>query len=554
MSAAATPARRLLAMLEEERSLETRPLDEILADLQAHGVDAAGPIRLARRLAESNAGPAAALLGAVIEDEAAEAEIAALEAAPIDDVRDQLDVGTVAAVAASAKRRGGAQSNVVGLRRRRGTTWAWAGSLIGMAACVLIVVTAWWPPSELMSPSPDIASVEVRAARPEAPATAPLAAMEAAQPEPETSLSSQGGQALGRLSPDPDLPEGKAEGVADDLEAAPASPASIERSQVPEVASRIVDPAETPAASGRAGGPATAVVIDREPPAPVAADRTPARTDAAQLEALGGAAEQPAPPLPPVKPGDGSALVDEIAAGPATEAASGQPETPPAQLGELAMPGGQSEDFARNLAVAPEPMPQFLQNAGGRMIVVDGVTFPKTLGVGEGENWSDGAFPIVFPDELAGSRPPPLGLVPDPPVSMMPGGAGRSRGDDEHVLIVPDGAGYPSRPGTVQAEPSSLLAGLAKGLGAMVRDGQVIGAAPWTGRVADRLAEAQVLAGGRTVLALLTIRSTDAEADVVLVPADGAVSTDAEQLLEPLLRRWFGDDAARFRLIVLPPR
>ena len=554
MSAAATPARRLLAMLEEERSLETRPLDEVLADLQAHGVDAAGPIRLARRLAESNAGPAAALLGAVIEDEAVEAEIAALEAAPIGEVRDQLDVGTVAAVAASAKRRGGAQSNVVGLRRRRSTTWAWAGSLVGMAACVLIVVAAWWPPSELMSTSPDIASVEVRPARPEAPTTAPPAAMEAAQPEPDYSMAPPQSQSLGRLAANTETAESEVDGVADDFEAAPASPASEERSQVPEVASRIAAPTGTPAASGGAGAPGMGVVVDHSPPAPVAVDRAPVRADPAQPEALREVAEPPVPPLPPVEPEDRRTFDSDATAGPTTEnAAAGQTE-PPAQLGALARPADPSGDVARGLSGVPAPDPLLLKDAGARLIVVDGVVFPRPLGIGDGENWSDGAFPMVFHDVESSNRPRPIGLVPDPPTSMVFGSEGRVRGEDESVLIFPDGAGYSMRPGTVQAEPSSLLAALSQGLIAMVGDGQGRGAGPWTGQVVDRLEEARALANGGTVLALLTIRNTDAEADVALVAADGVEPTGAELPLEPLLRRWFGDDAARFRLIVLPPR
>ena len=559
-----TPARRLLAMLEEERSLETRPLDEILVDLEAHGVDAAGPIKLARRLAVSGASPATALLGAVIEDEAIEAEIAALEAAPIDDVRGQVDIGTVAAVAASATRQGGAQSNVVGLRRRRSTTWAWAGSLVGMAACVLIVVAAWWPPSELMSPSPEIASIEVRPARPDDSAGAPLATMEAARPESETSLSSQGGQALGRMTLEPGSPEGEADGVGHDREAAPASPASEERSQVPEVASRIADPAEPSASaststSSGAGAPNPVIVLNRQAPAPVAADRAPVRADMPQPEVLGEAVDSPVPPLPTAKPGDGRLLADESIAGPAIENAAPDQAGPPAEVGEPAMSEGQSGDFARSLSVVPEAGTQFLRNTNLRMIAVDGVVFPLPFGIGAGENWSDGAYPVIFHDQLASFRHPAIGLVPDPPLSMTFGGGGRSREEDGRVLIDPGGAaGSVSLPGTVQAEPSSLLAALSRGLGTIVRDGQAMGtdpwSGPWTGGVADRLADARALADGGTVLALLTIRGVDDEMDVALLAAEGDDSADANLRLKPLLRRWFGDDAARFRLIVLPPR
>ncbi len=174
MSAAATPARRLLALLEEERSLETRPGDEVRADLAALGIDLDGPVRLARRMAERGPDPAATLLDAVIEDEAAEADIAAVEAADIDQIRARLQTGTVAAVTAEAQRRAGAQSNVVGIdRRRRGAVWAWTGSIVGMAACALIVVAVWWPSSD---PVPSPAAVMVERFAPESPAVGRMAA------------------------------------------------------------------------------------------------------------------------------------------------------------------------------------------------------------------------------------------------------------------------------------------------------------------------------------------------------------------------------------------
>ena len=360
MTVATTPARRLLALLEDEQALENRPLEDVLADLDAHGVDAGAAIRLARQLAERNRGPAAALLGAVIEDEAAEAEIAALETASIDEVRERLDAGTVAAIAAEAKRRAGLPSNVVGLRRRRSAAWTWAGSLVGMAACALIVVAVWWPADERIAPAPAVTLMEV------APPPADLA-VEAEAPPTQRDVARTAPQALSGLS------------GADGGGQSALAPATVTVEEPP------VEPIRRGAPTERAQSPdaeAPAAVAEVRPlDAPEAAVAEPTRRTGgltavpadgdATRDTAAAAATRPEPPLPPRPPGraaapapavgmtaDAPAERSAIAAGDMGEAAG----TARSEVGVVA-----SEDWIgrleagvpeRGLAVAPLPAEQ----------------------------------------------------------------------------------------------------------------------------------------------------------------------------------------------------
>lgn len=139
MSGAVTPATRLLAMLADEPSLETRAPDEVRADLAALGVDPTRATALARRLAGSAGTPAARLLEVIAAAEASDDEVRRLEAADIDDVRRQVPVGHAASIAADARRKAGLRHNVVGLRvARRGAIRRWGGPLAGIAASLLV--------------------------------------------------------------------------------------------------------------------------------------------------------------------------------------------------------------------------------------------------------------------------------------------------------------------------------------------------------------------------------------------------------------------------------
>ncbi len=534
MTAATTPARRLLAMLEDERSLETRPLSDILADLAAHGIDPSEPTRQARRLAERAAGPAAALLGAVIEDEASEAEIAALETADIEDVRGRLEAGTVAAAAAEAKRRAGMQSNVVGLRRRRSAAWTWAGSLVGIAASALIVVAVWWPGQDMPMPEPAVVATET-AADPGGPesslADAPPspAALEALPPR-------TGAATIVARPISPDAPAGQAEAMAAGTAVAPSE-------QDAARASITAKPAGPPAASdlGSLAGEAESQPMAglAVPSESTAAGQSRARTDPVVA------------PVPPPFPGErraaGTDGADRAAAGRASEAGTPSPE---AWLEQLASPSAGREDTLRGLSVQPLPAAPALSVMGGQVLVTDGVLYPQSFGWDLGEPWSDGAFPVLSHVDAGGARVPIVGLLPDPPVQDAASGD-LAESDllrtmpldlgSRIALARPDAAASPD-------DPRSVLAKLTRGLYVMLSEAQALGADPWAGDVAERLVDARRLAAGRTILALLTIRVAGVELDVALLPSDAGSPIPANDLMRSLLTHWFGDDAAEFAL------
>ncbi|MDH3229529.1 MAG: hypothetical protein OEN55_07035 [Alphaproteobacteria bacterium] len=135
------PAERLLALLEDEQAVETAPVDEVRADLDAVGVDPARCIAFARSLAGGSDSPGGQLLGAIdlAEDEAD--EIKRLESADIEAVRAQVPGASAAAIAAQARRQAGADSNIVAIQaRRRSRVLRWGGPVAGIAASVLVVV------------------------------------------------------------------------------------------------------------------------------------------------------------------------------------------------------------------------------------------------------------------------------------------------------------------------------------------------------------------------------------------------------------------------------
>ena len=139
MSTRPNPAERLLALLAGET--ETLPAEQVRGDLAALGIDPARSINLAKRLASSPPSPGAALLGALGAADEAEREIARIESADIEDVRRQIPEGAAAAIAAEARRKAGADSNVVGIQpRRRSRVLLWGGPLTGIAASILLVV------------------------------------------------------------------------------------------------------------------------------------------------------------------------------------------------------------------------------------------------------------------------------------------------------------------------------------------------------------------------------------------------------------------------------
>ena len=499
MSAATTPARRLLAILEDGAALETRPLEQVLADLEAHGVDPAGPTRLARRLAEQSSGPAAALLGAVLEDEAAEAEIAALESADLDGVRDRLQVGTVAAVAAEAQRRAGAQSNVVGLRRRRSTAWAWAGSLVGMAACALIVVGVWWPPAEDFVPTPEMAAVE---------AAPPMAdrAEEARSGPPEATSSG-----LNRLA----SPTFLADGVEGDADAASVSPVSPEPSPPPaELAGAAAPPQPVPE-----------LRIERLEALPEAgvgsgtAGSAPAgRGDPEAQDAL--EALLSAPPGPRAGLRVESAPVPEVEASVATE-------TAPLSAAEVAPP--------------PPRRPEWRAQTDAGLDDAPDVAAVEAL---------------AEAPEAEGA-----GAVPTMPQAVMeaaqPTSEFRSGANERGLAVVPTtdpsalAAGFPRIVELLPIDP--LIApsmGALTSVDARSERGLTTDSEGLSGRIADM----REVAAGRHIVALATVEETGQTYDTVIVLRDPAAEVPASEEPDILLILLFGDRAEVFEQIRLPPR
>lgn len=136
-----TPAERLLAMLEDDASVETLPSREVRDGLAALGVDPARSISFARSLAGGGDSPGGRLMGALLAGEEEEDEIARIEAADIEEVKAQVAGGTAAAIAAEARRKAGLKDNVVGLaekRRKRRRLIIWGGPLAGIAASFLL--------------------------------------------------------------------------------------------------------------------------------------------------------------------------------------------------------------------------------------------------------------------------------------------------------------------------------------------------------------------------------------------------------------------------------
>ena len=129
---------RLASALDEAADIEVRAIDEVRAALMEQGIDPTASIRLAQKLSlGGNAGdPAARLLQQIERSEALDAEIAALEEADIDDVRAALPQrhpgGASEAEATSIE--------ASGKFRRRLPMLGWGGSLVGIAASVLLFI------------------------------------------------------------------------------------------------------------------------------------------------------------------------------------------------------------------------------------------------------------------------------------------------------------------------------------------------------------------------------------------------------------------------------
>ncbi len=133
-------AARSIAALEDLESIERKPLAEIKADLTRLGIDPNDSIARAWKLAGKRSTPADRLLSRLDDADAVDAEIEALENADIGEIQGTVPSGTATSITADAKRRAGTPSNVTGLRRSRRRVIGWGGSMIGLAACLLLFV------------------------------------------------------------------------------------------------------------------------------------------------------------------------------------------------------------------------------------------------------------------------------------------------------------------------------------------------------------------------------------------------------------------------------
>lgn len=142
--------RRLLAMLADETTIETEPIEDVLADLAAMGIEPSCSIALSRQLAPETVSPATVLLRAVDNSEEREREIERLERSDLADVRAQLPTGTAAGLTARARRSVGDDTAIVGMRQRRSRRMllGWGGAAAGLAASIILAIS--------LSPGPQV--------------------------------------------------------------------------------------------------------------------------------------------------------------------------------------------------------------------------------------------------------------------------------------------------------------------------------------------------------------------------------------------------------------
>lgn len=129
-----------IAALDDRASIGARPLDEIKADLTRLGIDPETSIRAAQKRAYEQSGPAERLLARLDDAETLASEIDALEKADIGDISARVKRGLAASAVAKARQHAGLPSNVTALRTPGRRFRGWGGSVVGLAACLLLFV------------------------------------------------------------------------------------------------------------------------------------------------------------------------------------------------------------------------------------------------------------------------------------------------------------------------------------------------------------------------------------------------------------------------------
>jgi hypothetical protein len=126
--------RRLMALLASEREIETATVAEIGTDLRLLGIDAAGAVAQAWRLADAERSPAGTLLARIVRAEAGEREIAEIEGARLEQVQARLAASQrrppVAAPSSTAQPTPG-HPRAAGPERRRGD-WLTPPVIVGL--------------------------------------------------------------------------------------------------------------------------------------------------------------------------------------------------------------------------------------------------------------------------------------------------------------------------------------------------------------------------------------------------------------------------------------
>ncbi len=550
MTSGRDPARRLLALLDDERTIETRPAADVRADLAAHGVDPAPAIALARRLASERASPASVLLDAVVDDEATEDDVGRLETAPIAEVRGAVPAGTAASVAAGAGLRAGRPSNVVGIRRARSRrlVLGWTGSLAGIAACLVVLAVVW----------PDIPGLDALR-RPTAPDQSVAMSVEQGAPaDQDSSLDERAIDPQDDRSAAPGLARLAAPTAPAEPQRAPAAPTSRLQYVAPPGpvggAPDAASPSEQEAFTGefRSGESADSRPVAEEVGRSTAAPVSPGVASDAELRALGEAAgrlvgrvaveqDRVGPPdtlsdtVPGEPPAPGAAvLLEPVPAdiAPAVPTTRPKPEQPVSQLADAAP-----------AVPVPSPKPDAPAPTSDEIIAA--------LGTDQQEVRSGGVRVLNVVAAPESSAPPVTSALPELESAFVtveqPAGAvavtGLSseteiaalRAPDERVtaLLIVDP--------TLLPEPVSAIGPMAR---ANLPEGDLI----------DRLADARRAANGRAVVALVSLEGPAGARDAAIVVRDATDELAQFRLPPTLLRGLLGDRAVGYELVTIPAR
>ena len=145
-------ATRLLGLLEDRTEIETRPLEEVAADLRRFGMDSAAAIGRTKRLVARQGSPDAILLAKIADAEATDREIEELGSAGIENVHARLKTAARPDIEMNARPYLDRVANGVRPQpgtRHRGGDWLSPAVVVGLlrvadAMVVLLAASAAW--------------------------------------------------------------------------------------------------------------------------------------------------------------------------------------------------------------------------------------------------------------------------------------------------------------------------------------------------------------------------------------------------------------------------